>query len=166
MINQQTIILNNSTNGSVISKTSPFTMVLSTSAFTPSYKIWKITYDFGNGDIQEKTLSLTPNSTNSLLPIQSEPGDPRNYPVTTNYYFDDSSTKTYSINVKFYEIGQTLPEEVTFSLDLYLPTLESIFGLYENIKLLGSRSSGLDNQLIYLFESQNPNYLIPVLARI
>lgn len=165
MINRQIVSIDNSTNGSTIERFSPFTMVLSTSAYTSPNKIWKISYDFGDGHIEEKIITLEPNSYNSYLPIPSEPGDPRNRTVENHYYFDDVTEKNFLVKVLFHIIGTDIAEEVSFTLNLNLPKIEDIFESSDTIKLVGSRMFGLENQLVYIFESQNPNYLIPVLAR-
>ena len=165
MINKQIISIDNSTNGSTIEGFSPFTMVLSTSAYTSTNKIWKVSYDFGDGYIDEKILTLNPVSYNSALSIPSEPGDPRNQTVEHLYYFDDSTKKSFLITVFFYVIGTDIVEQVSFTISLTLPKIEDIFESADTIKLVGSRMFGLENQLVYLFESQHPNYLIPMLAR-
>lgn len=165
MMNRQIILVDNSINGSTVEGFSPFTMVLSTSAYTSTNKIWKIGYDFGDGYIDERILNLNPNSYNPNLPIPSEPGDPRNQMVEHLYYFDDDNKKSFSITMFFYCIGTNIVEQVSFTLTLTLPKIEDIFESADTIKLVGSRMFGLENQLIYLFESQSPNYLIPVLAR-
>ena len=144
---------------------SPFTMVLSTSAYTSINKIWKIGYDFGDGHTDEKILTINPNSYDPTLSIPEEPGDPRNQIVEHLYYFDDSTKKSFLVTASFYTIGVNIAEQVSFTMNLTLPKMEDVFNSADTIKLVGSRMFGLENQLIYLFESQNPNYLIPVLAR-
>ena len=164
MINQQIIDINNTSNGVTFSNFSPFTMVLSTSGYTSLNKIWKIAYDFGNGDTQ--TVELKPTTeTSTNLPIPSEPGDPRNSTVKSYYFFDDNSYKTYNLTIKFYTIGAETPETLNFSLYLRVPTIAEVLGLSTDIKVVGSRMFGLDNQLLYFLESQNPNYLLPVLMK-
>ena len=164
MINRQVISIDNSTNGSTVEGFSPFMMVLSPSAYASTNKIWKVSYDFGDGYTDEKTLTLNPNSYDIQLPIPSEPGDPRNQTVEHLYFFDDSTKKSFLVTTFFYGIGTNIIEQVSFTLTLTLPKIEDIFESADTIKLVGSRMFGLENQLIYLFESQNPNYLIPVMA--
>ena len=165
MINKQVISIDNLTNGTTVETFSPFTMVLSTSAYVSTNKIWKVVYNFGDGNYTEKVLTLNPNSYDPYLPLNTEPGDPRNVPVEHTYYFDDSPTKNFSVSVNFYRLGFSSPENVSFTLSLTLPKIADVFASTDTIKLVGSRIFGLENQLIYLFESQNPNYLIPVLAK-
>lgn len=165
MINRQYISIDNASEGSVIETFSPFTMVLSTSAYVPTGKIWKISYDFGDGNQTDRVLSLNPNSTDVNLPIPQEPGDPRNFLVENQYYIDTVKTNDFLVNVYFYIIGANTPEKLSFTIRLNLPDISDIFESYNTIKLVGSRMFGLDNQLIYLFESQVPNYLIPVRAK-
>lgn len=165
MINKQSIYVNNLTNGTTVETFSPCTLVINTGGYVSSDKIWKIVYSFGDGNSSEKILSLNPNSYDPSLPIPIEPGDPRNFSVENTYYFDDVVSKDFLITINFYTIGNSSPETVSFTLRLTLPKIENIFESADTIKLVGSRMFGLENQLVYLFESQSPNYLIPVLAR-
>ena len=165
MINKQIVLVDNSTDGSNIQGFSPYNIVLSTAGYTSTNKIWKIVYDFGDGYSEEHKLTLKPNSYNPSLPISSEPGDPRNVNAEHLYYFDDFPTKNFTINIYFYTVGNSAPEKISFSVTITLPKIDDIFGSADTIKLVGSRMFGLENQLIYLFESQSPNYLIPGLAR-
>jgi len=162
MINSQTIQVDNSTDGSTISSYSPLSLTLCTSGFTPLNKIWKIECDFGN-DLQstEELIPLLDQPTGTF--ILDESGDPRNKLLTTSYFFDDTAQKIYNIKIQFYEIGISTPEEVNFTISLTLPSLETILGDSTNFNLVGSRMFGVTDRLLYMFESQSPNYLLPVL---
>jgi len=165
MINRQFIDVNNLTNGTTIETFSPCTLVINAGGYVSPDKIWKIVYSFGDGNSSEKILSMNPNSYNPSSPIPTEPGDPRNFSVENTYYFDDAVSKDFLITINFYTIGNSLPEIVSIILRLTLPKIDNIFEAADTIKLVGSRMFGLENQLVYVFESQRPNYLIPVLAR-
>ena len=158
------INITNIINGSIIEAISPLTVTLNTSEFQSTDKIWKIVYDFGN--TRSQTVEFSPKLTNDFDTfIPDEPGDPRNVLVTTQYFFDDAPTKSYNITVQFYKIGITAPEIVSFTLSLKLPNMLDMFESVDSLKLVGSRMFGLDNRILYLFESQNTHYLLPVLAQ-
>lgn len=163
-MNNQTIYVDSTTNGKKFYSISPTTITLNTSAFNGLGKLWKIVYNFGNNEV--KTQNFTINAPYlSSLPIPDESGDPRNYPVHSNYYFDDSFTKTYTIKIDFYSIGIDIPETVSFDLMLRLPNIDEIFSTESELKLVGTRMFGTDNKILYIFESQSPNYLLPVIMK-
>jgi len=144
---------------------SPSRLALKSDGYSTIGKLWKIVYDFGNGDIQTVLFKPIETGTGDEL-IPSEPGDPRNTIVYSTYYHEDLNDveKTYKIKVYFYSIGINEPEILEFNLLLTLPIMRDVYPV-DDFKLVGSRMFGLDNQLIYLFESQAQKRLFPVLMK-
>ena len=63
--------------------------------------------------------------------------------------------------------------DYTISLDLKTPPLEkkttnlgelSSFAYFDEVHLIGTRMFGTENEILYMFESINPNYILPVLV--
>ena len=150
-------------NGQTLSGCSPMTINICTSSYNPSGKLWKISYDFGDGVLESDELKLLPENSNNY--IVDESGDPRNFIKSHTYFFDDSINKIYKLSINFYKIGENVPETFVLFFDLKLPKISDIFDNYSDIKLLDLNMFGPDDQTLYLFESQQPNYLIPVLLK-
>lgn len=164
MINEKLIDVNNATYGETINMVSPVTLYFSTSGYIPTRKIWKIVYNFGDGNQKVQMLQNSTFFENlTALPYQDEPGDPRNYIVNNHYYFEDGESKKYNITIEFHRIGIELPQILKFYLNLRLPVFNSDDMPFKDFKLVGTRMFGLDNRMIYVFESQKQNYLLPVL---
>jgi len=164
MINEKLIDINNATYGETINMVSPVTLYFSTSGYIPTRKLWKIVYNFGDGNQKTQMVqNFTTVENLTALPYQDEPGDPRNYIVNNRYYFEDDINKTYNISIEFYRMGIELPQILNFNLNLRLPVYNSDDVHIKNFKLVGTRMFGLDNRMIYVFESQKQNYLIPIL---
>lgn len=138
-----------------VTSTAPFELTLNPSTLNPFSKIHKIEYDFGDGFIFEQKLTL--DSTKITKP------------VTHVYHLTSSFIGTFNVNVKTYLINKALPVSYGFTLRLNAPTLESISNpntavpaLLDELHLIGSRMFGFNNELVYIFESINPNYTLPV----
>lgn len=163
MVNNKQINLNNFTSGQVLDTYCPLTLTLTTSAYYTSKQIWRISYDFGDGYVESVDYKPILDFS-STLPY-TDTGDCRNYPVTHTINFDNEYSKIYNLNVKVYTVGDPAPYDINFTINTRLPELSEIFSSpnYDNIKLVGSRMFGLDNRLLYWFESQSPAHLFPVL---
>lgn len=160
----QTIYL--TTSGSYsLSGVAPFTLVLEPSGFIRTTKIYKIEYVYDD-EIYIQTL-FPSNSTDYLnqnLSIPEEPGDPRNYKQTKTFFIN-KPYQDYNINIKVYQFDISEPSVVTLKLNLSAPSLENISGsdgYFKEIHLKTTRMYGINNELIYIFESESPNYLLPV----
>jgi hypothetical protein len=160
----ETIYLTNPDTFS-LSGISPFTLVIEPSGISPSSKIYKIEYYYDD-EIATQTLfpSNSSNYINLNLPIPEEPGDPRNYKQIKKIYIDQPY-QTLVITIKTYQFTSFQPSTYTINLSLSAPSLEDITGLngyFKEIHLKNTRMFGINNELIYIFESESPNYLLPV----
>jgi len=146
----------------------PCSVTIDPSPIQSSNKIIRIIYDFGDGTIINQ--SLIPSyiqSTDPSLPYPNEPGDPRNFKQKHDYSLFTQYKKVITINVFVYENDIDVPVVYTIVLNLSVPSLEHIdktsgISYFDEIHLVGSRMFGTTNNLIYFFESINPNYLLPV----
>jgi hypothetical protein len=135
--------------------------------FDPSYiktdgKIYKIEYSL---DGQLITQNFFPsNSSSEVLPISSEIGDPRNYKQTFRYTLDDELQKTILNYIKVYEYGNKNSRQILYTINLTAPPLEGRFGLFDEIHLIGNKLFDFDDKVLYMFESYNPQYVLPVVV--
>lgn len=136
--------------------TAPFELTLNPSTINLyNSKVYKIIYDFGDGFLFEQKLDL-----DSQKITKS---------VTHVYYLTSNFIENFNVNVNVYLTNRAKPVSYGFNLTLKTPTLESISSsntavpaLLDELHLIGSRMFGFNNELVYIFESINPNYILPV----
>ena len=133
----------------------PFTII--SKDYFAGIDTYKIVYDFGDGEVLTKTSSLDNNF------------DVANIPVSHTYYLDSNEfTKTFTLTISFYNYGNATPNVYTCTLNVYAPRLESntlgASGYFDEVQLVGSRMFGPNNDILYIFESINPNYIIPTMV--
>lgn len=153
MNNSQSVYL--SSLEPMISGFSPFTVKIYPNGISSTSKIYKITYDFGDGNVFDDLL--TPDS-NPVLKT-----------TTHTYYLTGNLKQEYSVKTYVYYFAGSY-DLYEFSLNLNTPTLEGINTLaqtlcsnyFDEVHLVGSRMVGPDNDVLYIFESINPKYIIPV----
>jgi hypothetical protein len=165
MLTFGTDILANSitTNNQVITGYAPFTLTINPSAFNISSgrKIYKIDYIYDNSEIVSQTLFIAPSSIE--LPYSYETGDPRNYKQIKTFYLPNVYKKDYQITIKAYYAGIDTPTEVNFYLSLSAPEMDgTLNGFFSSVHLIHTRMFGLENNILYVFETKDPNYFIPV----
>jgi hypothetical protein len=158
-----------------VSGTSPFVLNIDCKLLHPTKKVYKIEYDFGDNSPKEiKTLSAQPLKTNSSLPFPSEIADPRNIPTSHTFFVQDTEQRTFNIIVKsFFIENSEVPVNSSvhqINLNLKVPALDTkskaiSANFFEDVHLVSSRMFGIDNTLLYNFESYNPNYLLPTLVK-
>jgi hypothetical protein len=159
MDHSKTVYLN--TAYQAITGLSPFILTISPSTISTSNKIYKITYDFGDGTLIERLIN--PDNDEVFLSTDE----------TYVYYLTGNIQKTFNINVHEYQFNTSLYNDYTISLDLKAPPIESIAtnlsGLsssayFDELHLVGTRMFGTENEILYMFESINPNYILPILV--
>jgi hypothetical protein len=120
-------------------------------SFFNQNKISQIDYDFGDGFTKTQKLTLD----NNILPTLQ----------THQYNFSDSFKKDLVLKIKFYQFNSNNTIDYTINLSLSAPSLANLSDSYfDDINLVGTRMFGVDNNLVYIFETKNPNYLIPVMV--
>jgi hypothetical protein len=157
------IDVNNSINGNTINVLSPSTITFTLSGYNPPKKIWKIEYTVRDKTIA-KTLFLSTDTVPNL-PYPSEIGDPRNYPVDFDFFTELPEGENFNVKINIYYIDFIEPETIEFNINTSLPKMENIFSSNFSFELVGTRMFGEQNQLILMFESKQPRFLIPVLLK-
>ena len=159
MDHSKTVYLN--TAYQAITGLSPFTLTINPSSISIPNKVYKIGYDFGDGTLIDNIIN---------------PDNDQDFLKTTQthvYYLTGDTQKTFNINVHAYQFNTSLYNDYTISLNLKTPPLEkkttnlsalSSFAYFDELHLVGSRMFGTENEVLYMFESINPNYILPVLV--
>lgn len=152
-----------------ISTFAPFTLVLNPSALELDSKIYKIEYDFGNGNVLTQTYYYSNTSEDTFsYPYSAEPGDPRNYLQSQTYYLEDTNAKYLSVEVRIYQFGFSEFRQFFVNLELTPPVLDgnaATSGYFKNLHLISTRMFGPDDKIFYVFESDNPQYILPALVK-
>ena len=152
-------------NEAVLNVVAPFTLYLNPSAFSNTSKIYKIDYDFGDGNIDSQTYFYSDES-NSSLNHPNDIGDPRNYIKANTYFLDDNVAKNITITVAIHAIGSIIPSYYYLKLALTPPNLDGeIDGYFKNIHLISTKMFGPDDKILYTFESDEPNYILPAVVK-
>lgn len=160
---ERTIDLKTSLQGTTINDYAPLTLTINPSTLNVSNKIYKIEYIFED---DSKTQDLFyKSSTSNTLPFPSEIGDPRNYKIDKTFYITTTATsQLFGVSANIYQFGLTNPTKIQFKLNLSCPVMDGDFGFFDKVQLLYTRIFGANNDILYVFESVNPNYYIPVVV--
>lgn len=152
-------------SNTVLVGSAPFTLKINTASILSysgyySGKIYKISYDFGDGTVINDLL--TPDS------------DPVQNGKIHNYYLNNVTSKTFNVKVNLYSTAASTPYSFTWGLNLTAPLIEndifnqiatpSLSGYFQEIHLIGTRMFGSNDNILYMFETVNPNYVVPVLV--
>lgn len=154
-------------NEIILNLEAPIEITFNPSKMNSFKKIYKIEYGFKEGT-QTQTLYYSPTSLESLsLPISTEPGDPRNFPKSSLYTLTDEFYQTFYTVIKYYTFDQSTPEpnEILYTINLKSPDLDGRFGLFNEMHLISNKMFDLDNKILYMFESYNPQYLLPAIVK-
>ncbi len=133
--------------GQTINNFTPFELTINPSNISLSKKIRQIDYIWGDS------------TTTSILykPDPSQDLNPKNYPQTKKFLSKDPSLSVYYITVNVYTFGSATPNTYYITLNLKNPTLENYF---DSVHLIKTRMFGVDNEIIYTFESQNEDTVL------
>lgn len=149
------------TANQAITGLSPFTLTINPSGISSSNKIYKLEYNFGDGSIIDRVL--TPDNDSDFLKTLE----------THVFSLTGNLQKTFNINVHAYQFNTSLYNDYTISLNLKAPPIESTtttlstlssYAYFGEMHLVGTRMFGTENEVLYMFESINPNYILPVLV--
>jgi len=152
---------------SAITTFAPFNLVLNPSTLEGAGKIYKIEYDFGNGNVHTQNLYYSNTSVDTMsLPYSSEPGDPRNFNIDNTFFIDKPEQKYVAVEVRIYSFGQKFYERYYVNLFLNPPSLDGeINNYFKDLHLISTRMFDTDDKIFYVFESQNPNYILPSVVK-
>jgi len=160
---ERTIDLKTSLQGTIINDYAPLTLTINPSTLNVSSKIYKIEYIFED-DSKIQDLYYKP-STGNTLPFPSEEGDPRNYKIDKTFYITTTATsQLFGVSANIYQFGLINPTKIQFKLNLSCPVMDGDFGFFDKVQLLYTRIFGANNDILYVFESVNPNYYIPIVV--
>jgi hypothetical protein len=147
----------------------PFTLTLDPSALDVDNKIYKIEYNFGDGNIITQNYYYSNTGVDTMnLAYSAEPGDPRNYTQQNTFFLSDTNTKYITVEVKIYSLGFSEFKQYFVNLVLDPPNLDGDNAenrYFENLHLISTRMFGPDDKIFYVFESDVPNYLLPALVK-
>lgn len=149
MFYSSTIVLSNSNSIVTINNYAPLSLSIDSSQIITSNKIRQIDYIWGDGT--EYSQILKPDPTNS--------DDPKNHTQTKQFISKGVNTSIYKVVVNVYTFGSSSPLVFIINLNLQNPQLESN-NIFNQFHLIKTRMHGIDNQILYTFESQNTNNLL------
>lgn len=160
------IILDSSEYNQVIyDAESPIKITINPKLLNTVNKIYKIKYEFETETETQTFYYLPTSSDTSTLPFSAEPGDPRNFPHSSIYSLSDEFQNTYNIIVSFYQYGEVDPRVVVYTLKLKAKDVDGKLGYFDEIHLISNNLFGMDNTILYMFESYNPQYLLPTIVK-
>lgn len=162
----KSILLTQSLSGMTINDFAPFTLTVNPSAINGiSKKIYKIDYTFDTETVSKKFFYKAPETNPTVsYPFPSEIGDPRNYIQTHTFFLPNVYKKDYKVSVNIYQIGISTPTNITFTVSLSAPKLDGTQnGMFSAVHLAYTRMFGIHNNILYVLETENPKYFIPVI---
>ena len=120
-------------------------------------KIYKIQYDFGDGYVTNQLVNFNIDDKPSLHPKQH------------TFYIKNLRNTSFPVNVSVYQINKPNPTIFSLSLNLRVPDLENVYNInqtnmFDEVHLINSRMFGPTNNILYVFQSKNPNYMLPVIV--
>lgn len=152
----------------IIDSYGPITLTFNPSALNLPKKINRIVYNFDDGSpsiTNSFYYSLTSPET-SHYPYPLEPGDPRNYKVTKTFATNKFFQKTFNVYADVFQVGIYDPARVLYIINVKAPEMDgqnadsSVF--LEEMHLISTRMFGVNDDILYVFETKNPNYIVPL----
>jgi hypothetical protein len=161
---ERTINLTTSINGLVYNNYAPLALTINPSNLVVNGKIYDIEYIFPDETLHQTYFYST--SSNSTLPRPNDIGDPRNYKLNKNLFLPyNKITHNYQISANIHQIGYSDPTQIIFNLNLNAPKLDGLVSPYfDKVHLTNTRIFGVENHILYVFETENPNYYIPFIT--
>lgn len=161
---ERTIQLSQSINGLTYNGYAPFSLTINPSSLIVDGKIYDIEYMFDDETLHQTYFFTT--STNAAYPFSNDLGDPRNYLTNKKIYLPYNKTShNFQITANVYQLGYPDPTKITFNLNLSAPKMDgNILPYFEKVHLSNARIFGLENHILYIFESKNPSYYIPFIT--
>lgn len=129
----------------------PFSLTIDPTDSAATNLVYQIDYNFGDGNTFTDNGYLSSN--NLIFSPQSH-----------TYNLLNSFSQSPSATVSLHQIGIADPLIYTIEVNLKSPVLEGNSGYFDEVHLVGTRMFGPNNDILYMFESINPNYVIPTLV--
>jgi len=160
MVYNSTVYLNATQKELVISDFAPFNLTIDPRQLSLTKKIREIEYIWGDGTTDIVKFKPS-NSLVSTLPFPQEPGDPRNYNKRKDFYSKDSKLSTYIITINVYVFGDSKPVIFKILLNLKNPIMDyTVNKFFNEIHLVKTKMFGVDNQILYTFQTQGENNIL------
>ena len=134
----------------------PFTINIDPKLLLFSNKIRSIEYSWGDGNVSVVNYKPIDNFSGNL-PFPYDVGSPLNYPQKHTFYSKDINTSIYEIIIKVNLFGNSNYSIFKINLNLKNPDIRKLFSEFHLIK---TRMFGRDNEILYTFQTQNPNYIL------
>jgi hypothetical protein len=163
---ERTVNLTTSINNTTILDYAPLVLTINPATLDVSSKIYKIEYIFDDADNKTQKLFYK-SSTTENLPFPSEIGDPRNYKTNKTFYFTSTAfSQTYGVSAYVYQMGVVNPTKIEFKLRLTKPKMDGkVAGaVFDAVELLYTRIFGVNNDILYVFETKDPCYYLSVVV--
>lgn len=150
----------------IIENNGPLTLTFNPSALNLPNKINRISYEFSDDTKIVNSFSFQPTSFDTMnLPYSAEPGDPRNKKVTKQYFSSTYFSETFTVLIYVYQYGKPDPVGILYNITIKSPDMDGLgVGYFEEMHLVSTRMFGVNNDLLYVFETKNPDYTVPVLV--
>jgi hypothetical protein len=152
---------------STINTFAPFTLILNPTQLETESKIYKIEYDFGNGNVHVQNFYYGLTSENSYtLTFSADPGDVRNYNAQETFYLETPESRLFVVEIRIFQIGAAEYERYYVNLFLDPPSLDGeINNYFKDLHLITTRMFDFDDKVYYNFESQSPNFILPAVVK-
>lgn len=146
--------------------TAPATVIINPKDIETSNKLYKLKYTCTTGETYTQTFFYKNSSDYDLsLPFPYDVGDPRNYPKTFNFNLTGSFFKQHILKIEVYDFLNEDPRPIYFIIDVKAPELNVDNPFFDDLHLIYSKIFDFDDKLFYVFESQTPNYILPVIVK-
>jgi hypothetical protein len=151
----------------IINNFGPTTITFNPSAIKLPNKINRIVWSFNDGspDIV-KSFYYTPTSSDtSKLPYPDEPGDPRNFTITKTFATSEYFNKTFTAQAQVYQLGKPDFVDIFYIINIIAPNMDGLnSGFFEEMHLVSTKMFGPNDDILYVFETKNPKYIVPMLV--
>ena len=145
----------------------PVTITFNPSSLNFNKKINKIEY-YINGELTDirSFYYAEPSVKTNSYPFPQEPGDPRNYRVTKTFNSETYSIDKNKIDILVYQLGVQDPSFISYNINIIPPNIDDydydLNPYFGEMHLISTRMFGPNNDILYTFETKNPNYIVPV----
>lgn len=150
----------------VINSLGPITITFNPSGIQLPKKINRIvwTFDDGSPDIVKSFYYASSSTDTSNLAFPEEPGDPRNFSITKTFATSQYFNKTFTVAAKVYQLGREDYSGIYYTINIIAPDMDGLTsGFFEEMHLISTKMFGPNDDILYIFETKNPKYIVPLL---
>jgi hypothetical protein len=150
----------------IINSLGPTTITFNPSGLNFPKKINRIVWSFDDGtpDISRSFYYASTSVNTAHLPYPDEPGDPRNFTITKTFATSEFFNKTFIVQAQIYQLGKPDFATLYYVINILSPEIDGLgSGFFEEMHLVSTKMFGPNNDILYVFETKNPKYIIPFL---